>query len=68
MNDTVIGLDAVTMVISGKCPKNIEQRVEKRNKQNRLYLEVDKTKQKETYNVSIVLPSVIRPSNLKGFS
>lgn len=68
MNDTVIGLDAVTMVISGKCPKHIEQRVEKRNKQNRLYLEVDKTKQKETYNVTIILPSIIRPSNLKGFS
>lgn len=68
MNDTVIGLDAVTMVISGKCPKHVEQRIEKRNKQGRLYLEVDKTKQKETYNVSIILPSIIRPSNLKGFS
>lgn len=68
MNDTVIGLDAVTMVISGKCPKRVEQRIEKRNKQGRLYLKVDKTKQKETYNVSIVLPSIIRPSNLKGFT
>lgn len=56
------------MVISGKCPKHVEQRIEKRNKQGRLYLEVDKTKQKETYNVSIILPSIIRPSNLKGFS
>lgn len=64
----MIGLDAVTMVISGKCPKHVEQRIEKRNKQGRLYLEVDKTKQKETYNVSIILPSIIRPSNLKGFS
>lgn len=68
MNDAVIGLDAVTMVVSGKCPKQIEQRIEKRNKQGRLYLEVDKTKQNETYNVTIVLPSIIRPSNLKGFS
>lgn len=25
MNDAVIGLDAVTMVVSGKCPKQIEQ-------------------------------------------
>lgn len=56
------------MVVSGKCPKQIEQRIEKRNKQGRLYLEVDKTKQNETYNVTIVLPSIIRPSNLKGFS
>lgn len=55
MNDAVIGLDAVTMVVSGKCPKQIEQRIEKRNKQGRLYLEVDKTKQNETYNVTIVL-------------
>lgn len=31
------------MEITGKCPK-VEQRVEKRNKQGRLYLEVDKTK------------------------
>ena len=68
LNDAVIGLDAVTMVVSGKCPKQIEQRIEKRNKQGRLYLEVDKTKQNETYNVTIVLPSIIRPSNLKGFS
>lgn len=68
MNDTVIGLDAVTMVISGKCPKHIEQRVEKRNKQGRLYLEVDRTKRKEMYNVTIVLPSIIRPLNLKNFS
>lgn len=59
MNDAVIGLDAVTMVVSGKCPKQIEQRIEKRNKQGRLYLEVDKTKQNETYNVTIVLPSII---------
>ena len=36
MNDTVIGLDAVTMVFSGKCPKRIEQRIERRNKQGRL--------------------------------
>lgn len=68
MNDTVIGLDAVTMVFSGKCPKRIEQRVEKRNKQGRLYLQVDKTKQSETYVVTIILPSIIRPSNSKGFS
>ena len=68
MDDTIIGLDAITMMISGKCPKNIEQRIEKRNKQGRLYLEVDKTKQKDAYNVTIVLPSIIRPSNLKGFS
>lgn len=64
----MIGLDAVTMVISGKCPKHVEQRIEKRNEQGRLYLEVDTTKQKETYSVSIVLPSIIRPSNLKGFT
>lgn len=56
------------MVVTGKCPKQIEQRIEKRNKQNRLYLEVDKTKQRDTYNVTIVLPSIIRPSNLRGFS
>lgn len=68
MNDTVIGLDAVTMVITGKCPKRVKQRVEKRNKQGRLYLEVDKTKRKDTYNVTIILPSVIRPTNLFGFS
>lgn len=68
MNETVIGLDAVSMIISGKCPKHVEQRIEKRNKQGRLYLEVDKTKQKETFNVTIILPSIIRPSNLKGFS
>lgn len=68
MNDAVIGLDAVTMVVSGKCPKRIEQRVEKRNKQGRLYLEVDRTKQSDTYFVTIILPSIIRPSNSKGFS
>lgn len=68
MNDTVIGLDAVTMVFSGKCPKRIEQRIEKRNKQGRLYLEVDRTKQSDTYVVTIILPSIIRPSNSKGFS
>lgn len=68
MNDTIIGLDAITMIVSGTSCKGIEQRVEKRNKQGKLYLEVDKTKQKETYNVTIVLPSIIRPSNLKGFS
>lgn len=68
MNDTVIGLDAVTMVISGKCPKRIEQRIEKRNKQGRLYLEVDRTKQSDIYVVTIILPSIIRPSNSKGFS
>lgn len=68
MNDAVIGLDAVTMVFSGKCPKRIEQRIEKRNKQGRLYLEVDKTKQSDTYFVTIILPSIIRPSNSKGFS
>ena len=42
MNDTIIGLDAITMIIRGKCPKKIEQRVEKRNKEGKLYLEVDK--------------------------
>lgn len=68
MNDTVIGLDAVTMVFIGKCPKRIEQRVERRNKEGRLYLEVDRTKQSDTYVVTIILPSIIRPSNLKGFS
>lgn len=68
MNDTVIGLDAVTMVFSGKCPKRIEQRIEKRNKQGRLYLEVDRTKQSDTYVVTIILPSIIRPSNSRGFS
>lgn len=68
MNDAVIGLDAVTMVVSGKCPKQIEQRVEKRNKQGRLYLEVDRTKQSDTYVVTIILPSIIRPSNSRGFS
>lgn len=68
MNDAVIGLDAVTMVVSGKCPKQIEQRVEKRNKQGQLYLRVDKTKQRDTYNVTIVLPSIIRPTNIRGFS
>lgn len=68
MNDAVIGLDAVTMVFSGECPKRIEQRIEKRNKQGRLYLEVDKTKQSDTYFVTIILPSIIRPSNSKGFS
>lgn len=68
MNNTMIGLDAITMIISGKRHKRIEQRIEKRNKHGRLYLEVDKTKQKETYNVTIVLPAIIRPSNLKGFS
>lgn len=62
MNDAVIGLDAVTMVVSGKCPKQIEQRVEKRNKQGQLYLRVDKTKQRDTYNVTIVLPSIISAS------
>lgn len=55
------------MEITGKCPK-VEQRVEKRNKQGRLYLEVDKTKRKDTYNVTIILPSIIRPTNLFGFS
>ncbi len=68
MNDTVIGLDAVTMVFIGKCPKRIEQRVERRNKEGRLYLEVDRTKQSDTYVVTIILPSIIRPSNSKGFS
>ena len=68
MNDTVIGLDAITMVVSGKCPKHVEQRVEKRNKQGRLYLEVDKTKKREMYSVTIILPSIIRPTNLFGFS
>ena len=68
LNDAVIGLDAVTMVVSGKCPKQIEQRVEKRNKQGQLYLRVDKTKQRDTYNVTIVLPSIIRPTNIRGFS
>lgn len=56
------------MVVSGKCPKQIEQRVEKRNKQGQLYLRVDKTKQRDTYNVTIVLPSIIRPTNIRGFS
>ena len=56
------------MVICGKCPKHIEQRIEKRNKQGRLYLEVDKAKQNDTYNVTVILPSIIRPSNLHGFS
>ena len=68
MNDTVIGLDAVTMVFIGKCPKRIEQRVERRNKEGRLYLEVDRTKQSDTYVVTIILPSIIRPSNSRGFS
>lgn len=68
MNDTIIGLDAITMIIRGKCPKKIEQRVEKRNKEGKLYLEVDKTKQKDTYNITIILPSIIRPSNLNSFS
>lgn len=57
MNDAVIGLDAVTMVVSGKCPKQIEQRVEKRNKQGQLYLRVDKTKQRDTYNVMETVPT-----------
>ena len=64
----MVGLDAISMTISGKCPNAIEQRVEKRNKQGRLYLEVDRTKQKDTFNVILILPSIIRPSNLEGFS
>lgn len=56
------------MVFIGKCPKRIEQRVERRNKEGRLYLEVDRTKQSDTYVVTIILPSIIRPSNSKGFS
>lgn len=66
MNDAVIGLDAVTMVVSGKCPKQIEQRVEKRNKQGQLYLRVDKTKQRDTYNVTIVLLMQLSTDDVKN--
>lgn len=68
MNDTIIGLDAVTMTVTGECPKKIEDKISKRNKQGHLYLQIEKTKQQNTYNVTIVLPSIIRPSNIKGFS
>lgn len=68
MHDAVIGLDAVTMIVSGKCSKQLEQRVEKRNISGKLYLQVDKTKAKDTYRVTVVLPSIIRPNNIQGFS
>lgn len=68
MNDSIIGLDAVVLTVTGTFLKQIEQRVVRRNKQGRLYLEVNRTKQNDSYNVTIILPSIIRPSNLQGFS
>lgn len=63
-----IGIDAITMTISGENLKHVGKRIEKRNKQGHLYLEVNSQKQNNMYNVIIILPSIIRPSNLKGFS
>lgn len=67
MNKTIIGLDAICMVLYGKCPKQIEQSVEKRTEQGRLYLQVEKTKRKDEYNVKIILPCLVRPNNIQGF-
>lgn len=66
-NGSEIGLDAITVLASGKnVTKKIEHE-ERRNKEGRLYLEVKKTN-KGDYVIVVVLPSIINLTNATGFS
>lgn len=66
-NEGTIGIDAITVIVSGEnVTKNVEH-IERRNEQGCLYLEVNKTA-KNDYVIMVILPSVIYPTNVRGFS
>lgn len=68
LNETTIGIDAITLVVCGRGLKDLFEKVEKRNKDGHLYLSVDVSKTIGLYNVVIILPTVSSSSNLKNFS
>lgn len=64
---SVIGIDALTMQIQSRCPKTVFEVIEKRNENGNIYLKIV-PKQNNNYIVTIVLPCVVSPNNLEGFT
>lgn len=67
MNDSVIGIDALTLTFTGS-KDLLKEPVEKRNRNNKLYMRVDRTRRSNEYIVVVILPSIIRPTNERGYS
>lgn len=68
INYTNIGIDAIIATVESCDIKDIEGKIERRNHNGNLYLQVVKKNCPNTYNVVIILPSIIRANNLCGFS
>ena len=63
---SLIGIDAITMIIEGRCPKTVFEVVERRNENGHIYLKIV-PKRNNDYIVTIVLPCIVSPNNMEGF-
>lgn len=70
MRKSRIGIDAITLniITDEQFEPKEEMPIERRTDQKKLYLQVDKTKNPNQYELVIVLPCCVRTFNMQGFS